>query len=201
MEGVLAALEDRKLAVERGEFRSYHAVDIVDPVQEAKAAVAGIRPLRIEVDQRRSHLGFAVGMDGAVALVEQAAQRHQGRVLAKVVDTQPLADGAGECRSGHVFDQRVDGRATVARVVREKAGAGIVRKVAIQVTAHFIGQLAVRHHERKGLLLNRGIRAIKSGGIEQDGSAHGTFNSIEMWPSVALTEWQRWRLKRAIQPA
>jgi hypothetical protein len=39
----------------------------------------------------------------------------------------------------------------------------------------------MRHHERKRMMLHRGIRAIKSGGIKHHGDTHGTFNSVEMF--------------------
>jgi hypothetical protein len=70
MEGVFAAFEDSKLAVERGQFRCHDTVDVVDFVQEAQAAIAGVWPLCVQIDQRCGHLGLAVGMDGAVPLVE-----------------------------------------------------------------------------------------------------------------------------------
>ena len=68
----------------------------------------------------------------------------------------------------------------------------------IQIATHFIRQLAMRDHEGEGLVLHRGIRAIETGGIEQNSSTHGASDSGKMWPSVALTDRRRWTKNRGI---
>src|SRR6185437_10713969 len=184
VKGIVAALEYREFAVQWYQLRCDHAVDVIDAVQETQAAIAGIRPLGIEIDQRGGDLRLAVGMDGAAALVQQAAQGHQGRVVVEVLDAQTQTDGASKSRGRHVLDKRVDAGTAVTRVVRKEAGAGITREVAIDVSAHFVGQLAVGHHEREGMLLHRGVRAVEARGIEQYGGTHGIFSSFEITASL-----------------
>ena len=85
-------------------------------LQETQAAVAGVRPLRVEIEQRRGDLGLAVGVDRAVALVERAADRHQGGVLRRD-SSMPSRSPIALAKAGAVMslDQRVDRRAAVAR--------------------------------------------------------------------------------------
>ena len=172
VKGVVAALEDGELAVQGFELRSDQIVDVVDPVQKAQAAVAGVRPLGIQVEQCGGDLGATVGMDGAVAFVQGSAKSYQGRVLAQIFDAEMATDGAGEFRRGHLLHEGVDRGAAIGRVVGEEARAGVVWEVTLQVAARFVRQLAMRNHEREGLFPYVGVRAIESDGIEQDSGVH-----------------------------
>src|SRR4051812_39694039 len=70
VKGVVRAPERGERAVERLDFGRSEIVDVVDAVQEPEAAVAGVGPGLVEIEERRRHFRLAVGVDRAMPLVE-----------------------------------------------------------------------------------------------------------------------------------
>ena len=73
VEGIVGAFEHDQVAVERLDLRRDEVIDIIGALEKTKTASVGIRPGLVQVEQGRGNFGFAVGMDGAVALVEGTA--------------------------------------------------------------------------------------------------------------------------------
>ena len=149
------------------------SVDVVDAAEEAQAAVAGVAPRLVEVEQGSGDLGATVGMDRAVALVQAAAQRHQCRIPAEIVDPQARAHGAGDGRLGQIGDQPVDARPAIAFLVGKEAGTGVPGKVPRQLVARLCWQLFARHEEVERLGPHKGIGPVEAGRIEQRGLPDG----------------------------
>src|SRR6185312_16191634 len=111
-------------------------------------------------------------MDGAVALVEVPADRHQRRVLTKVVDAELGADRTREGWRSNGIHQLVYRRPTFLLVVGEEACCRVFRKIAFQLSPRLFGKLAVGDHERKRITADQRIRAIEASGVQQGGDQH-----------------------------
>lgn len=89
---VVAAAKYDEVAVQGSNLGTHQILDTVCALEKAQAATAGIRPGFIEIEQGRCDLRLAVGMDGAMTLVQCAANRNQGWQPAERGNAEPIAD-------------------------------------------------------------------------------------------------------------